>query len=316
MDIMTTVNGNELVKHGLVPIKNSKLLQLKVDHLYHIALDTEQHDLQTMFGDVKFVCFGGQVSRMERFTSFVIHELGLQPGTGDTPTNYAAGTDRYALYKAGPVLAVSHGIGIPSLSVVFNEILKLVHYAKCTDVTFFRIGTCGGVGLEPGTVVLTEKAVDGAFQPFLSTTILGKKVQRPAYVEKPLLEELLSCSENTDDFKTVTGITMCTDDFYEGQARLDGAFCDFDEEDKMKFLNNVKANGVCNIEMESLGFLAMCNHAGVPGAVACVTLLDRLKGDFVSTDFNLLKSWQHRAQTIVLRFIKQRLTQQNRHKNG
>lgn len=33
----------------------------------------------------------------------------------------------------------------------------------------------------------------------------------------------------------------------------------------MKFLNNVKAKGVCNIEMESLGFLAMCNHAGVPG---------------------------------------------------
>jgi len=43
------------------------------------------------------------------------------------------------------------------------------------------------------------------------------------------------------------------------------------------------------------------------GAVACVTLLDRLEGDFVSTDFDLLKSWQHRAQLIVLRFIKKRL---------
>lgn len=43
------------------------------------------------------------------------------------------------------------------------------------------------------------------------------------------------------------------------------------------------------------------------GAVACVTLLDRLEGDFVSTDFDLLKSWQHRAQMIVLRFIKKRL---------
>ena len=50
-----------------------------------------------------------------------------------------------------------------------------------------------------------------------------------------------------------------------GQARLDGAFCDYEEEDKMAFLLSVKELGVCHIEMDSLGFLALCNHAGVPG---------------------------------------------------
>ena len=50
-----------------------------------------------------------------------------------------------------------------------------------------------------------------------------------------------------------------------------------------------------------------CYFSTFLGAVACVTLLDRLQGDFVSTDFELLKSWQHRAQMIVLRFIKKRL---------
>ena len=45
---------------------------------------------------------------MERFTSYVTTELGLDHPNGDaSPTNYAAGTDRYALYKAGPILAVS-----------------------------------------------------------------------------------------------------------------------------------------------------------------------------------------------------------------
>ena len=44
------------------------------------------------------------------------------------------------------VFFFQHGIGIPSLSVVFNEIIKLVYYAKCQDVEFFRIGTCGGLG--------------------------------------------------------------------------------------------------------------------------------------------------------------------------
>lgn len=40
-------------RNGFVEVRNNKLNQLKVDHLYHIALDTEQHDLQSMFGDVK-----------------------------------------------------------------------------------------------------------------------------------------------------------------------------------------------------------------------------------------------------------------------
>ena len=33
----------------------------------------------------------------------------------------------------------------------------------------FRIGTCGGIGLPPGTVVVTEEAVDGRLRPFLDT---------------------------------------------------------------------------------------------------------------------------------------------------
>ena len=39
-----------------------------------------------------------------------------------------------------------HGIGVPSLSVMLNELLKLLHYAECEDVLFIRIGTSGGLG--------------------------------------------------------------------------------------------------------------------------------------------------------------------------
>ena len=35
------------------------------------------------------------------------------------------------------------------------------------------------------------------------------------------------------------------------------------------------------MEMESLCFAALCHHAGIRGAVVCVTLLNRLKGDQV-----------------------------------
>ena len=47
------------------------------------------------------------------------------------------------------------------MSVVLHELLKLVHYAKCQDPIFMRIGTCGGVGVEPGTVIITNDAYNG-----------------------------------------------------------------------------------------------------------------------------------------------------------
>lgn len=44
---------------------------------------------------------------MARFAAMVSRELGEPLPDGHTPRNYAAGTDRYAIYKTGPVLAVS-----------------------------------------------------------------------------------------------------------------------------------------------------------------------------------------------------------------
>lgn len=46
------------------------------------------------------------------------------------------------------------------------------------------------------------------------------------------------------------GKTMCAYDFYEGQGRLDGAFCEYTENDKMNYLKKLHNAGVVNIEME------------------------------------------------------------------
>ena len=81
------------------------------------------------------------------------------------------------------------------------------------------------------------------------------------------------------EIPVVQGKTMAADCFYEGQGRLDGAVCHYGLEDKMKFLQRLHAEGVRNIEMESAQFAAFTHQLGIPAAVACVTLLDRLQGD-------------------------------------
>ena len=68
------------------------------------------------------------------------------------------------MFKVGPVLSISHGMGVPSLSILLHEVIKLLWHAGVEDATFFRIGTCGGIGTEPGTVVVTTEAVDGCLR--------------------------------------------------------------------------------------------------------------------------------------------------------
>lgn len=52
-------------------------------------------------------------------------------------------------------------MGVPSIGILLHEIIKLMYHARCKDPVFIRIGTCGGVGIEGGTVVVSDDAVDG-----------------------------------------------------------------------------------------------------------------------------------------------------------
>lgn len=73
-------------------------------------------------------------------------------------------TDRFLFYKVGPILSVSvsnlcpsttihdivmlqqHGMGVPSISILLHELIKLLKYANARDPIIIRIGTCGGIG--------------------------------------------------------------------------------------------------------------------------------------------------------------------------
>jgi len=291
-----------------VMVRNSHLDLMDQDILYHLALGSGSHDLRAMFGDVKFVCMGGTPKRMEQFAYRLMEEISYKIPTGTTLQDISRYSYRYSMYKVGPVLCISHGMGMPSVGILLHEIIKLMFHAKVVDPVFFRIGTSGGIGLEGGTVIISDEAVDGTLQPYLELQILGKIVRRSSILDKKLQWELKSLAEPDDPYPTVIGKTVCTSDFYEGQGRMDGAFCDFSEEERMEYLEKLKSNGVRNIEMESLAFAALTHHAGIKAAVVCVTLLDRLKGDQIHYPKEVLDEWQQRPQKLVCRYIKKYLS--------
>lgn len=51
-------------------------------------------------------------------------------------------------------------MGISSIGILLHEVIKLMAHARVKDPVFFRIGSCGGIGIEGGTVVISDDAVD------------------------------------------------------------------------------------------------------------------------------------------------------------
>ncbi|XP_022215997.2 uridine phosphorylase 1-like [Drosophila obscura] len=293
-----------------IQLKNPHLEDLASDYLYHLAInvaDTKNtSEIQRQFGDVRVICTGGTAIRMLELAKYLRKQLGVQ-GTSD-PEDISAKGHRYALYKVGPVICVSHGVGSSTFSVVLHELLKLVHYAKCHDPVFLRIGTCGGIGVPPGTVVVTKDAFNGLLRNEHEIAILGERVVRPAQFTESVIKDILAYGARTDDgFQIISGNTMGTDCFYEGQGRTDGAICEYSAEDKMKFLHKCHDLGIRNIEMEASMFASVTQKIGVKAGDICVTLLNRLDGDQVNAEKK--EEFEHRPFLVVGRYIQGLLKQ-------
>lgn len=99
---------------------------------------------------------GGTPKRMEKLAKFLMTEIKHKLPVGTQLTDLSASAERYSMYKAGPILCVNHGMGNPSISILLHELIKLMYHAKCKDPVFIRMGTCGGLGIPGGSVVISE----------------------------------------------------------------------------------------------------------------------------------------------------------------
>ncbi|OQV23617.1 Uridine phosphorylase 2 [Hypsibius exemplaris] len=283
----------------------------ETDHLYHLGLVVTADKTAEAFQDIKYVCVGGTPSRMRGFAVLCLEALQIKVPTGLGVTDLCGGHARYVMYKAGPVLTVSHGMGNPSLSIMLHEVLKLLHYAQASkDVKFIRIGTCGGVGVPGGTTVISDRVYNGIYESFYDQYILGKLVRRPASLDRKLCRDLMfHATKPGISLPVVVGNTMCADDFYEEQARIDGAFCEFSNQDRRDFMEKCYLDyGIRNFEMESLAFAAMTHHAKLRAAVVCVVIVNRLESDQIAVEVEQhLEDWTCRPQRIVAELIKHEL---------
>jgi len=135
--------------------------------------------------------------------------------------------------------------------------------------------------------------------------LLKKKERYPAKADEDLSAALLEAAKDLP-FHTEKGHTIATDDYYEGQGRLDGALPSwYNEEEKMEFLKKAKGMGVSNMEMEATVFLYFFQRLGLSAAIVCVALLDRLKGDQHAVTREEIHEWSLRPQLLAVNYLKQ-----------
>lgn len=278
--------------------RNKNLESIEVDYLYHLGLDSSSSmNLKDLFGDVKFVCMGGSPERAYEFAKKIQEKLGKT-----SHVESIGKTERASLYKIGNVISMSHGMGMPSILIFLHEITKLLEYAGCNDYIFIRLGTSGGIGIEPGTLVLTTEAVNNKFNSVFEQKVLDKTYSFPTYLDRKLISKIESYARAINGF--VLGKTLGTDDFYEGQGRLDGALAPlYTDIEKYNYLKRAFNLNVRNIEMESTAFAAFCMRANIPSAIICVTLINRLNGDQINSTKEHIKRYTDNLIDFVVGFV-------------
>lgn len=266
--------------------------------LYHLGyrFPRDKAFVHSQFHHVRVVLLCGTISRAKKLAQCF--------GNDACQYDYSR-TDRFMLLLPVPtVLIASHGIGLGSIDCLLNDLHHLLTTSTVSDYCYLRIGSSGGVGIPPGTVVVTRNALNSCLKPEMPLAVLGSTHYLPARLDIPLKQKLFAFLERQSSFQCVMGDTLCAETFFDAQARTDGANPLFSPEQAAAYLKHCHEAGVKNIEMESLPLATFATRVGVPAAVACVTFVDRLLDQTPTEHVAKLVGYESNAVVAVIDFVK------------
>jgi uridine phosphorylase len=308
--------------------------------LYHFHSDTEL--AKERFGHVNRVLMGGSADRAKRLAMELHDQLGLdiieftvRPSIRESIKNAdlsdvrrwagskikkacgvpaeIAGTERYSFYMVGDTIVVNHGMGLGSIEILVDELTKLLAAAEATNVKFIRIGTSGGYGVDPGTVVITDRAwsdrpkEDKAFEDATGKqgwpkSVCGEQEWWPAMADPDFIGFLIDAA-NAIGAPVQVGGTMSKSTFNGAEARMDGAICDISHEQAEEFFRYCISLGILNSEMEAGELFAACGRVGIRAAVICVVLDNCMTHESITLTDSQKKDFSGRAEAIVIKYI-------------
>ncbi len=273
------------------------------DIYYHFGVSSADRVLEEL-RDVRAVVLAGPRGRIVEFANQWSRER------GGAAIVALAKEDRFVTRYCDGVLFASHGMGSPSAAIAVQELMRMLFFLKrgdhaaMSEVFWARVGTSGGVGVEPGTVVVTTEGVMADLKPYrLLKGGNGNYWFEGTY--PAAVVEAIHAANAGSEIPMAVGRTVAGNDFYLEQFRLDGAICMETPESKMAWLEWLGAEGVRNIEMEGAMFAGFLNHWGFRHfAMMCVTIVNRLEGDQVTATNEDLSAFRDRLGRVLFNYLR------------
>lgn len=275
----------------------------QTDFYYHFGLSSDDHLLEQMRG-VRAIITAGSGRRTREFAEY------WSTLNGEAEILPFPKEDRFiARYTAG-ILFASHGMGMPSASIAVQELMRMLYFLKNGDleamdqVFWARVGTSGGVGLLPGSVVVSTEGLMADLKPYRLLKGVDGEYWFDGSFPNTTCQEIIAASADSG-LDVLSGKTVAGNDFFLEQFRLDGAISFETPETRMTWLQLLYDNGVRNIEMEGAMFAGNLNHWGFSRfAMICATLLNRLEGDQVTSSPRQLQGFSQKAETVLFNYLK------------
>lgn len=275
-------------------------------YLYNINLTLSEKELE-QFSGISYVCMQGSPVRAKDFAGKLARMLwGLNMANFE-PKNMLKDS-AFHCYRVGNVLSVSHGMGTASMLTLLHSISTVMYFAGNHDIEYIRIGTSGGIGIESGSVVLTDTAYMPDLVAGYKVSALGRDVVYPTGMSIVLNNKILAAQPTTLEFKVLSGNSIAADDFYLGQARFDGVLKpSYDAEKRRQYFAKIRQLNILNFEMESTALASFCNRAEIPATMIATTLVNRMESDQVTATPEELVKYSDRSHIIALNYLKSEL---------
>lgn len=274
----------------------------KIDYLYDFGLKLD--DITThKFKGIKYVIMQGSAHRAQSLATKIATKLLDIDETYFTPVNLFQNC-RFDAYRVKDILCVSHGMGTISIINLLSSLTKLMHLAGNQDLEYIRVGTSGGIGVDMGSIIITDIAYTPELNPEYKIVILGKTHYFKTTMDKDLNQRIYDAQPQNLPFKIYTGGSIAADDFYRGQARFDGVTkLSYDKSERFEYFKKITEKGIYNFEMESTALAAFCSHAKIPATMVATTLINRLNGDQITATPEMLQQFADNAQQVVINYL-------------
>ena len=222
---------------------------------------------------------------------------------------------RYDFYLVGDTLVCNHDMGIGTMEIITNEVIMALAAAGACGVTMFRVGTCGGLGEDAGTVVIADKVwseqpqddfVDEDGSKYVPINVCGEKEWWPGDMDQETAQKLQEMAQK-HGITSVIGGVMSKLRFYAGEARIDGATCFHGPEKATAFFKWMHEKRIRKSEMEAIDLVSLCALHGIRHAVICVVLDNCMTHESINFTPERMKEIESRPIEVLLNLFAEEM---------